>query len=436
MSVILFECLLIVLLVIANGIFAMSEMAVVSSRKARLQQLANAGSASARAALELAESPDRFLSTVQIGITLVGILAGAFGGATIAEQIGLRLSTIPALAAYGEAIGLGIVVLSITYLSLVFGELVPKRLALNNPERIASLVSRPMNGLSALAAPFVRVLSASTAGVVRLLGIRPSTEPPVTEEEIRLLIEQGTQAGVFDETEQDMVESVFQLGDRRVSALMTSRLDIVWLDVDAPEDAVLRKIAESHYSRFPVCRGAIDQVLGIVKAKDYLAGKLSNPESRLEDYIRQPLFVPENSLALKGLEAFKSSHSHMSLVVDEYGALKGLFTTNDVLEAIVGDMLLASSQSEPYVVKREDGSWLLDGALPIDEFKRMYSFGKIAGEERHAFQTLAGFIYMQLGRVPSEADSFEWNGLRFEVIDMDGKRIDKVLVQRVVPPEV
>ena len=428
MSIILFESLLIILLVVSNGVFAMSEFAVVSSRKARLQQLANTGDVKADAALELANNPDRFLSTVQIGITLVGVLAGAFGGATIAEQIGFRLSDVPALASYGEAIGVGIVVLAITYLSLVFGELVPKRLALNNPERIASLVARPMRLLSVMASPFVRLLSLSTGTVLKLMRIRPATEPLVMEEEIKFLLEQGTQAGVFEETEQDMVESVFRLGDRRVSSLMTPRLDIVWLDADAPDEVIRRRITESHFSRFPVCRGSIDSVMGVIKAKDYLAAKLLNPAAPLDHVVREPLFVPETIPALKVLELFKRSNMHMALVTDEYGSLAGLTTTNDLLEAIVGDVLLASKQSEPYAVQREDGSWLLDGALPIDEFKEMFSIGRVTGEERGAFQTLAGFILMHLGRVPAAAESFEWNGLRFEILDMDGKKIDKVMV--------
>lgn len=436
MSVVLLESLFIILLVVANGVFAMSELAVVSSRKARLQQLANAGNGRARTALELANNPDRFLSTIQIGITLVGILAGALGGATIAKQIGFRLSDVPTLAPYGEAIGLGIVVLAITYLSLIFGELVPKRVALNNPERIASFVARPMSALATLASPFVRLLSSSTRTVFKLLRIRPSTEPPVTEEEIMFLLRQGTQAGIFEETEQDMVESVFRLGDRRVSALMTPRLDIVWLDVEAHDEVIRRKVIESHFSRFPVCRGGIDNVIGVIKAKEYLAGKLLNPAAPLKDFVRQPLFVPETSRALKVLELFKRSSMHMALIIDEYGSLEGLITTNDVLEAIVGDVLLASKQSEPYAVQREDGSWLLDGALPIDEFKEMFSIGKIAGEERGVFRTVAGFIFMYLGRIPSAAESFEWHGLRFEIVDMDGKRIDKVMVAPVPKHDV
>jgi len=270
MSAITFEILFIILLILANGVFAMSEMAVVSARKARLQHWAEEGHAKARAALDLANSPDRFLSTVQIGITLVGVLAGAFGGATIAEQIGIRISVYPTLAPYGEAIGLGIVVLCITYLSLIVGELVPKRLALNNPERIASFVARPMKILSTVALPVVRFLEISTQVVLKILRVRPSTEPPVTEEEIKVLIEQGTQAGVFEEAEQNLVESIFRLGDRRITALMTPRLDVVWLDVNAPFEENRRKAIDSRFSRFPVGDGSLDNLLGVVKVKTLL----------------------------------------------------------------------------------------------------------------------------------------------------------------------
>ena len=433
MSVILFEVLIIVLLVAVNGIFAMSEMAVVSSRKSRLRHLADSGHRSALAALDLASNPDRFLSTVQIGITLVGILAGAFGGSTIAGEISVRLSGVSLLSPYAEGLGLGIVVLAITYLSLVFGELIPKRLALNHPERIAFLVAIPMKMLAVVASPFVWVLSVSTGAVLKILNVRQPADSPVTEEEIKLMIDQGTQAGIFEETEQDMVENVFRLGDRRVKSLMTPRFDVVWLDIEDTEEAIFKKISESHLSRFPVCRGDVDHVIGVVKAKDYLAAKLTNPNAPLSDYLKRPLIVPENSFVLNILELLKISKTHMTLVVDEYGSLRGLFTTNDILEAIVGDLLLASGHSDDdTAVQREDGSWLIDGAFPIDEFKELFSIREIAGEENAGFQTLAGFIFMHLGAVPSASDRFEWEGLRFEIMDMDGNRIDKVLVTSLV----
>lgn len=430
MSAITFEILFILLLLSANGVFAMSELAIVSSRKARLQQMCATGNARACAALELALSPDRFLSTIQIGITLVGILAGALGGATIAEQLSEQISGMPALAPYGKAIGVAIVVVAITYLSLIIGELVPKRFALTHPERIAIVVAQPMKVLSRIVSPVVTVLSVSTSAVLTLLRIKHPTESPVTEYEIKVLIEQGTAAGVFEEAEQEMVERVFKLADRRVSSLMTPRLDIVWLDVNESRNAIRQKVAENHYSRFPVCRDSMDQILGVVKAKDMLAHCLGSEELNLNSVLKAPLFVPESRSALQVLEVFKSSGTHMALIVNEYGSIEGLVTTNDILEAIVGDILPANPQFESYAIQREDGSWLFDGALPIDEFKEIFKFAKLPGEERTDYQTLAGFILFYLGRVPRATDHFDWNGLHFEIMDMDGNRIDKVLVMR------
>lgn len=425
-----FEILFILLLLLVNGVFAMSELAIVSSRKARLQQMCATGNARACAALELALAPDRFLSTIQIGITLVGILAGALGGATIAEQLGEQISRVPALAPYGEAIGVAIVVVAITYLSLIIGELVPKRFALTHPERIAMRVAQPMKVLSKIVSPVVTLLSVSTSAVLTLLRIKHPTEPPVTEDEIKVLIEQGTTAGVFEEAEQEMVERVFKLADRRVSSLMTPRLDIVWLDVDESREAIQQKVAENHYSRFPVCRDSMDQILGVAKAKDMLAFCLGSEELNLNSVLKSPLFVPESRSALQVLEVFKRSGTHMALIVNEYGSIEGLVTTNDILEAIVGDIHPANPQFESYATQREDGSWLFDGALPIDEFKEIFKSAKLPGEERADYQTLAGFILFYLGRVPRTTDHFEWNGLRFEIMDMDGNRIDKVLVMR------
>lgn len=409
----------------------MSEIAVISARKSRLQQMAEAGDESARAAFQLANDPARFLSTVQIGITLVGILAGAFGGATIAEQLGARLDAIPQIAPYGKAIGLGIVVLSITYLYLIVGELVPKRLALNSPERIASAVARPMRALSRVASPVVHLLSGSTTAMLKLLRVKPSAEPSVTEEEIKILIEQGTSAGVFEEAEQEIMASVFRLGDRRVRQLMTPRLNIVWLDIADSSNEIKRKISGSSYSRFPVCRGSLDNVLGVVKAKEMLSLSLSGEPLDLKAYMKKPLFVPESRTALQVLELFKGAHTHLALVIDEYGALEGLVTTNDILEAIVGEITLTGEQGETYAVQREDGSWLLDGLLPIDDFKEIFPVGELPGENRGEYQTLAGFVMLRLGSIPRAADYFEWNGLRFEVMDMDGNRIDKVLVMTI-----
>lgn len=432
MAAITFEVIFIVLLLLANGVFAMSELAIVSARKPRLRQMCNNGDTKACAALELATSPDRFLSTIQIGITLVGILAGAFGGATIAEHLGDQISSVPALAPYGEALGIVIIVVTITYFSLIIGELVPKRFALNHPERIAKLVARPMNVLSRAMSPIVYLLSVSTSAVLTLLRMKAPTEPPVTEDEIKVLIEQGTQAGVFEKTEQEIVKRVFKLADRSVGTLMTPRPDIVWLRAKASREEIRKKVVENHYSRFPISDESLDQVLGVVKAKDMLAPCLSDEEMNLYSVMKTPLFVPESRSALEVLELFKTSATHLALVVNEYGSIEGLVTTNDILEAIVGDIAPANPQFETQATQREDGSWLFDGTLPIDEFKEVFTVPSLPGEGRRNYQTLAGFILYYLGRVPRAADHFQWNGLRFEIMDMDGKRIDKVLVRQVL----
>ncbi len=428
MSSITFEILIILVLIIANGVFSMSEMAIVSARKVRLQQLANQGDAKARAALKLAESPNHFLSTVQVGISLIGILTGAFGGATIANRLAVYVKLVPLLAPYSEPISFGIVVLIITYLSLIVGELVPKRLALNNPERIASNVAIPMRALSAIASPMVYLLSASTDLILRVLGITASTDPQVTEEEIKILIEQGTEAGTFEEAEQDMVERVFRLGDRPVSYLMTPRPDIVWLDLDDSPEENRQKMVDSAYSRYPVCQGGLDNVLGVIPVTDLLARSFRGEPLDLTIGLRQPVFVPESTRGLKVLELFKQTITHMALVVDEYGVIQGLVTLNDIMSEIVGDVPSTDGQDQPQAVQREDGSWLLDGMLPVEEFLELFGMEEWESDERGSYQTLGGFVITHLGRIPAAADHFEWQSMRIEVMDMDGNRVDKVLV--------
>lgn len=432
MSDLTFEILFIILLIIANGIFSMSEIAIVSARKARLQQWANEGNAKARTALEMAVSPNRLLSTVQIGITLIGILAGVFGGATIAEKLAVRLGSIPELAPYSKPVSLVIVVLGITYLTLVIGELVPKRLALHNAERIACTVAAPMRMLSRIASPAVHMLSVSTDAVLRVLGIKPGIEPPVTEEEINILIEQGMKAGAFEEAERDMVEHVFRLGDLRAGALMTPRTEVVWIDIEEPPEEIRRRIIDSGHSRFPVCQGSLDNILGIVQVKDMLSRNMSGKPADLKASLRRPLFVPESTHALKVLELFKQSGIHISLVVDEYGSIQGLVTLNDILEEIVGEIPSIEEKTELLAVQREDGSWLLDGMLPATDLKEIFSIKKLPGEG--IYQTLGGFVLMQMGRIPSVGNHFEWGGLRFEVVDMDKNRVDRVLVMPVRKP--
>jgi putative hemolysin len=311
------------------------------------------------------------------------------------------------------------------------GELVPKRLALNNPEQIASRVARPMQFLSRLASPIVRVLTASSAFLLRLLRIKPPAHPPVTEEEVKIMIDQGMQAGVFEEAEHDLVDNIFRLADQKVPQLMTPRPDVVWLDIESPVEEIRRRIINSPYSRMPVCQGTLDNILGVVKARDLLAKILSGEPLDLRATLRQPLYVPETRTGLQLLELFKGSTTHMAMVVDEHGALEGLVTMNDVLETIVGSLPAQPGQAESYAVQREDGSWLLDGRLPIADFKEIFSIDRLPREEEGHYHTLAGFIMTYLGRVPSASDHFVWNGLRVEVVDMDRRRVDKVLVSRL-----
>lgn len=422
------DLLLILLIVVANGIFVMSELAIVSARKVRLQQLASQGNRKARIALELANAPNQFLAIVQIGITLLAILSGAFGESTISRRLIPLLNSVPWLAPYSEALSSVVAVLIITYLTLIIGELVPKRLALNYPEKIAAIVAVPMRMLANIASPIVYLLSASTDLVVRLLGIKPSTEPQVTEEEIRVLIEQGTEAGTFEEAEQNMVERVFRLGDRPVNALMTPRPDIVWLDLDDSAEENRKKMLDSCHSRFPVCQGGLDNVLGVMHVTDLLARSLSAQPLDLTIGLRQPVFVPESTRGLKILELFKQTGIHLALVVDEYGVIQGLVTLNDIMVEIVGDVPSAGEQEEPQAVQREDGSWLLDGMLAVDEFFKIFEINELPTEHRGSYQTLGGFVITHLGKIPSAADNFDWEHLRFEVMDMDGNRVDKVLV--------
>jgi putative hemolysin len=421
------EVLLILLLTLANGALAMSEIAIVSARRARLQQRAAEGERGARVALRMAEEPTRFLSTVQIGISLVGVLAGAFGGATLANRLAVVLQRIPLLAHYSSAISLIVVVLGITYLSLVIGELVPKRVALYNAERIAAAVAIPMRTLSILASPVVLLLTASTEVVVRLLGIQPSGEPPVTEQEVEYMIEEGTEVGVFEQVERDIVRRVFRLSDRRVSSLMTHRTEIVWLDPDDPEPEILASITGSIHTRFPVARGSLDNVLGVVQAKDLLAQRLDGHSLDLEAILRPPVFVPESAPALDVLDLFKEGGQPLALVIDEYGGLEGLLTVNDILEGIVGE-LPEEQEEELEVIQLRDGSWLLDGAMSIDAFRDLLDLDRLPLEEERHFETLGGFVMAVLGRIPTTGERFEWNGWCIEVVDMDAHRVDKVLV--------
>jgi putative hemolysin len=422
------EILVIFLLVLLNAVFALSEIAIVSARKIRLEQLAREDKR-AEVALRLANDPNQMLSTVQIGITLVGIFAGAYGGANLSTNVAEVLKEIPLLAPYSKALGLGFVVLCITYLSLVIGELVPKRLGLSNPEKIAVLVAQPLDWLSRLVSPIVNLLSYSTNLILRLLGITINpNDSPITEEELKIMLKQGTEAGNFEEAEQDMVERVLELGDRRVSQIMTTRPDIIWLDLEDPVDLNRSKVVESHHTRFPVCQGSLDEVLGVIEVTDLLSDCLMGQGFDLTKDLQQPLFVPESTRGLKVLELVQQSGHHIALVVDEYGVIQGLVTRKDILEAIVGALPRLEDIEDPQVVRREDGSWLLDGTLAIEDFKDLFEIPELPGEKQGNYHTLGGFVITHLGRIPTAADHFEWQKFRFEVMDMDGNRVDKVLV--------
>lgn len=430
MNEIIFEVLFIAVLILINGIFSMTEIAVVSARRVRLAGAAARGDAGAAAAVALQEKPARFLSTVQIGITLVGVLSGAFGGALLADEIAALVSMVPALAPYSQPIGFGVIIVIITYFSLVIGELVPKNIALNRPERIAALFSRPMNFISWITSPFVWVLSQSTALVLKVFRIREATDATITADEIKAHIAHGTEIGVLDKTEQELIESVIRLDDRQVTAIMTSRLKIMWLDLDDDIETNRRKLIDSPYSRLPVCRETLDNIVGIVKSRDLLSHVLDGGDMDVEKVVKQPVFVPETITALELLEIFRKSHTLTAVVIDEFGGVVGIVTMNDVLEAIVGD-LPTSQTSESRVVVRDDGSMLLDGELLADDFQELLGLSEFPEDEQGSYQTVAGFVLARLEKLPVEGEKFEWEGYVIEVMDMDGRRIDKVLASRI-----
>ena len=427
MSSTIIEVIIILLLIMANGIFSMSEIAVISARKMRLQQRAEDGVKGAQTALELAESPNRFLSTVQIGITLIGILSGALGGATLSEPLADWIGQVPELKPISTQLAVGLVVLVITYLSLVLGELIPKRLGLSDPERVAISLAGPMKILSRLIYPAVQLLTASTDSAMRLLRVRDSLDPPVTEEEIKGLMEQGTQVGIFEQAETNMIEGVFRLSGRMVGALMTPRTEIEWLDLDDGLEVNLTKVINSAHEHFPVAEGNLDNVFGVVRSKDLLAALRENQED-WHQLVQPALFVPVSTTALKLLEQLRSASGNLALVMDEYSGLVGMVTLFDVMESIVGDISVRGGPVEPMAVQRDDGSWLVDGMMPVDQFKELIDVDELPEEERIGYQTVAGFMLAQIGAIPHPGVHFDGGEYHYEVMDMDGLRIDKVLV--------
>lgn len=427
------EIIVILFLILANGLFAMTEMSIVSSRKSRLENMAASGNKGALAALKMAEEPTALLSAVQIGITLIGILTGAFGGAKIADYLAIFLDKIAFLQGYSHALSLAVVVSIITYLSLIVGELVPKKLALNNPEPLAAAIARPMSAFVRLNRPLVHLLSLSTTMVMKLLDTKPPSEPPVTEEEVRVLIGQGAQHGVFEKAEREMLEKIFILGDMRVGALMTPRTQVKWLDLEDNDQYNLRIIRSSNHLFFPVARGSLDEIVGVIYSNEILASYTPGRPLALEEAARQPLFIPKNTPALKVLENFKDTGNYVALVVDEYGGMSGLISLYDIAEHIVGDMPYLGEDEDPDIIPRGDHSWLVDGMLPSEELKEFLDVEHLPGEERGYFQTLGGFIVSYLGHIPATAETFEWNSYNFEIVDMDKARVDKVLITRKLP---
>jgi putative hemolysin len=423
-------------LIILNGIFAMSEIALITARRAQLQNLAQAGDSSAAAAIELGEDPNRFLSTIQIGITFIGILNGIIGEAALARPLSLLLQDLGLQDSLSEYLATGLVVFSITYFSIVLGELVPKRLGQTNSEAIARFVARPMLWLSAASLPFVRLLSTSTQLVLRIFGIKERSGPHVTQEEIQLLLAEGTDAGVIEHQEHEMVRNVFRLDDRQIASLMVPRSDVVYLDAEQSLEENIKRIEASDHSRFPVIKGDWGEVLGVASARQFLTQTLHGEKPSLTENLQSAVFVPESLTGMELLENFKNSGAHLAFIIDEYGEVQGTVTLQDVMEAITGEFK-PHHPEDAWAMKRDDGSWLLDGFIPIPELKDRLGLKEVPEEEKGRYNTLSGMIMLLVGRLPQTADRCEWEGWTFEVMDMDGKRIDKVLATaRISAPEV
>jgi putative hemolysin len=426
------EIALLLGLILLNGIFAMSEIALVASRKSRLQRLVEEGDRSAASALKLAEDPTRFLSTIQIGITSIGILNGIVGEAALAGPLALRLQSMNVEKEISELGATALVVVIITYVSIVLGELVPKRLAQITPEPIARLVAAPMLGLATLTKPFVRLLTTSTEIILRLLGTGNQAASTVTEEDIEALLAEGSDAGVIEQHEHKMVRNVFLLDERHITSLMIPRSDIDYLDVEDPMELNLRKLEAAQHTRYPVCRGGLEHVLGIANAKQLLAQSLHGRQPDLSSDLDTPPIVPESLTGTELLENFRTTNTHFALVVDEYGSLQGLVTLQDVLEAITGEFKPQKAE-DAWATQREDGSWLLDGLIPLHELRERIDLRELPEGDRARYNTLSGMLMLMLGRVPRTGDVVEWQNWRFEIVDMDNRRVDKVLASRIAP---
>lgn len=422
---------LLIFLILLNGLFAMSEMALAASRKARLQVLVEGGDAGAQVALDLHDSPTQFLSTVQIGITSIGVLNGIVGDAAFSAPFAHWLiATFSIPTGVAEVGATALVVVVITFATIIFGELVPKRVGQMHPEAVARVVARPMRWLSLAAKPFVRLLTVCTQAVLRLLGVNEDQQRGVTEEEIAASLEEGLDAGVIEAHEHQMVRNVFRLDERQIGSMMIPRGDIAWLDAEGSRDSVIEVLGQHSHSRYPVCRGGLDDVVGVVTAQALLAQLAHTGQITVTEAMQPAVFVPETLSGMELLEHFRGSSVQMVFVVDEYGVVQGVITLRDVLEAITGEFT-APSDEDAWAVQREDGSWLIDGLIPVPEFKDRLGLKVLPDEDRGRYNTLAGFIMLMLGRLPQTADYVDFEGWRFEVVDLDGKRVDKVLVSRL-----
>jgi len=434
MNQFLFEVAVIFVLLLANGIFSMTELAVVSARKARLRQLADRGDARAKSALDLAESPNTFLATVQVGITLVGVLAAAFSGATLTAKLAEPMKQAAWLAPYADKAAFAVVVTALTYFTLVIGELVPKRLGLSNPEGIARALAGPMTALSRMAAPLITLLGASTEALLKIFRLKPEQEATVSEEEVKLMVKEGTRAGVFLKHESEMVESVLALDRVPVRDLMTPRAKIIWVNPAETHDALWHKIVVSGHTTFPVYEGNRDHVVGFITVKAIYANLAAGLPVRVKDLMTPPLVVPASQAASTLLETFKRGRHHVAVVADEFGGVIGLVSLHDIMEAIVGDLPSQSEKAKPAALRRDDGSWLVDGMLDVEAFERLLPEFKLHPPGERDYQTFAGFVMKHLGRMPREGESFQLHGYSVEIIDMDGHRVDKLLLMPVKAP--
>lgn len=431
------EVIVIVILLVLNGVFSMSELAVMTAKRSRLEFRAEEeGDAGARAALELAAHPTAFLSTVQVGITLVGVLAGAFGGAGISEVLAAQFATISWLAPYATTLAFALVVAVITYLSLIFGELVPKNIALSNPERVASLVSRPMRAIARVGGPLVRMLTSSTNIVLRVFGLGTVSEPGVTEQDIRAMVEQATESGAVQKVEHEIVENTFRLGDRAVDSIMTPRPDIRWVDLSDDAPAVREQVAESLRERFLVCEQTLDTLIGVVQAEDLVAAAVQGQDVATAPVLRQvaraPLYVPATMPVYQLLSTLRSAQQHVAVVLDEYGGVAGLVDMEDVLEGLVGDVPLANDGEPAAWLRRADGSWEVEGSVALDEVELRLDL-EVEERERAEVLTIGGFVMARLGRVPRPGDEFHWSGRAVRVLLMNGRRVERVLID---PPRL